>query len=351
MVSLARESRGLTQSELAIKSEGKISQATISKIEKGLTEASNEVVKEIARITNYPLEFFFEKYTPNSNHSVYYRKRKSISRSILSRIDAITSIKILHIQKMLKSIDIPDDNFPRVDPDLPIDPLSVARSARQHFKCPRGPIKSVVEIIERAGGIIIPSNFGTQKIDAFTMHVDKLPPLIFTNKEMTGDRLRYTLVHELSHIIMHLHRFIQDEDIAHNETDRFTAEFLMPEEDIRHQLTGINLNRLAELKKIWKVSMAAILKRAESLKMISQRMARFRWMELSSKGYRLREPPETDIPIEKPLVFEKLFTIYKDELGYTMKEFIELFKISQSDFEEYYQPKPRLSLFKYDLAV
>ena len=349
MISLARGSRGLTQKELVEKSNGILSQAALSKIEQGLTESSIEIINEIARITNYPVKFFFEDYIPYSHHSVYHRKRKTIARSILKRIDDNTEIKILHIQKLLVAVDIPDDSFPPIDPDLPIDPLSVARSARQYFKCPKGPIKSIVEIIERAGGIIIPCNFGTPKMDGFTMFIDKTPPLIFINKDMTGDRWRWTLGHELGHIIMHLHRFVQDEEAAHVEADQFASEFLMPEDDIRYQLHSINLDKLAALKKYWKVSMAALLKRAQSLRLLSPRMARQNWMLLSSKGWRLREPPETDIPIEKPLVFEKLLQIHRDELGYTTEEFAEMLRIPIEDFEENYQPKPnpkpRLNLY------
>lgn len=346
MITLARESRGLTQSDLADKSNGIISQANLSKIEQGLKEPSEEIVKEIANITSFPIEFFYEPYRPYVHHSVYHRKRKTISRSLLSKIDANTNIRILHLQKMLSAVDIPDDTIPRIDPDSPLNTSAVARSARVHFKCPKGPIKSMVEIIEKAGGIVVPSDFGTQKIDGFTIPLDKLPPVIFINKELTGDRFRYTLAHELGHVIMHLHRFVQDEDVADNEANEFASEFLMPEDDIRHHLVGINLYRLADLKRHWKVSMAALLRRAKDLKMITPRTERHHWMIMGAKGYRLREPPETDIPVEKPQVFEQLLKIHRDELGYTSKEFAEMFRITIEDFEEIYQTKPKLRLFK-----
>jgi Zn-dependent peptidase ImmA (M78 family) len=311
---------------LAEKSNGILSQANLSKIEQGLKEPSEEIIGEIAKATQYPVEFFFEGYNPFPSHSVYHRKRKMISRSLIAKIDAITNIKIFHLRKLLMYVDVPEDSFPRIDPDQSVHPSVVAQSARQHFKCPKGSIRSVVEIIERAGGIIIPSDFNTQKMDGFTMCIDNSPPVIFINKDLTGDRWRYTLTHEMAHIIMHLHRFVQDEDTADREANEFASEFLMPEEDIRHMPVGINLYKLADLKKYWKVSMAALLKRAENLKMISPRMGRHHWMNLSRQGYKMREPPETDIPVETPHTFEQLLKIYKEELGYTANEFAKIFQ-------------------------
>src|SRR5439155_22483179 len=57
MVSLARESRGLTQIELARKLE--VSQGYLSKIESDLLEPSLELVNRLARLLDYPSSFFY----------------------------------------------------------------------------------------------------------------------------------------------------------------------------------------------------------------------------------------------------------------------------------------------------
>jgi Zn-dependent peptidase ImmA (M78 family) len=75
----------------------------------------------------------------------------------------------------------------------------VAITARR----PRGPVESVTELIEDAGAFVIQIGFKTNLLDALSFRLPGLPPLIFMNSEMPGDRYRYTLAHELAHLILH----------------------------------------------------------------------------------------------------------------------------------------------------
>ena len=56
MVTLARESRGLTQSELA--GELGVTQGKVSKIEQGLLSISDQMLSEISSCLKYPQNFF-----------------------------------------------------------------------------------------------------------------------------------------------------------------------------------------------------------------------------------------------------------------------------------------------------
>jgi Zn-dependent peptidase ImmA (M78 family) len=83
------------------------------------------------------------------------------------------------------------------------------------------------------------------------------------------------------------------------EADAFAAEFLMPASDIRPAFThGIDLARLADLKREWKVSMNALLRRALTLNAITEWQYRSVTVEMSALGYRTAEP--IDIPAEVP---------------------------------------------------
>ena len=108
---------------------------------------------------------------------------------------------------------------------------------------------------------VIPFDFGTRKIDACSDLVSG-HPVIFINKRITPSRLRHTLGHELGHLVMH--RIITDE--SEEQADRFSAEFNLPEAEIKSELVPINLDRLTRLKLKWKSSMQAILYRAEQFR-------------------------------------------------------------------------------------
>lgn len=115
----------------------------------------------------------------------------------------------------------------------------------------------MVRLLERAG-IIITIRFGVPEVDAIAQVVPELPPMIFVNQDAPMDRLRFTLAHELGHLVMHAFPHPELEE----EANRFAAEFLMPVANIRTQFAQVSLPVLAMLKKVWRVSMAALLQNA-----------------------------------------------------------------------------------------
>ena len=73
-IEIARLSRGLNEKELSDKI--KIEQGTLSKIENEELSIKHEVLKTIATVLKYPVEFFYEDIKILSPLVVHYRKRK-----------------------------------------------------------------------------------------------------------------------------------------------------------------------------------------------------------------------------------------------------------------------------------
>lgn len=67
MLVLARESLGWTQSRLS--KEAGISQAMISKLEKGLIEVNYEIVKKLNKVLNHSVEFFAKQMIFEKSYS------------------------------------------------------------------------------------------------------------------------------------------------------------------------------------------------------------------------------------------------------------------------------------------
>ena len=151
-------------------------------------------------------------------------------------------------------------------------------------------------------GIVIPFDFETNSIDAVSHWPPGVPPLFFVNKFIPTDRMRFTLCHELGHIIMH--QKTPNPEIE-RQANEFASELLMPERDIRPYLVDISIDKLASLKPYWKVSMSALLKRSVDLNVITQRHGRTLWMQISQAGYKVREPIELDLPNESPTLLKK----------------------------------------------
>ena len=112
---------------------------------------------------------------------------------------------------------------------------------------------------------------------------------MFVNRFIPASRLRRTLSHELGRLVMH--KFIRRK--VNQRADQFSAEFNLPEDEIKRELIPMNLDRLARLKLKWKSSMQAILYRATALGVISPRTARYHWMLMRRYRYHESDPMKT----------------------------------------------------------
>ena len=163
--------------------------------------------------------------------------------------------------------------------------------------------------------------------------------MFFVSASIPTDRMRWTLAHELGHVVMHQ---IPTEDIE-READRFAAEFLMPAAAIRPQLQTISLAKLAALKPHWKVAMAALLKRASDLGTIAPRQRNYLWMQMGAHGYRSEEP--IALPPEEPTLVRELIDIHRQELGYTEKQIADLLILHEREARsEYLRSERKLQI-------
>jgi Zn-dependent peptidase ImmA (M78 family) len=202
---------------------------------------------------------------------------------------------------------------------------------RAAWNLPEGPVNNVTALVESAGVIVVPCDFGTRAMDATSLRLTDMPPLLFISKTIPGDRWRFTLAHELGHLAMHdLPRETMEE-----EADQFAAEFLMPECEMKAQFSRypkIRIQDLANLKPYWKVSMAALLMRASSTGNLTPAQSKALWMQMSKAGYRINEPLPLDI--EKTANFDGLFQYFLKELDYTPGEIARSIFMYPEEFSE-----------------
>lgn len=334
MVVLAREYRNLTQEELARKI--KVSQGSISKLEGNLASEANEsLIQRIAAELKFPVEFFYQpgERLGFGSSSFYYRKRASITAADRKRISGVVNLLRLSMKRLLNSVELePSRSLPffKIE-EYGESPEHVARALRGAWNLPEGPIKNITALIESAGVIVIPCDFGSAAMDATSLRLSEMPPLIFINKFIPGDRWRFTLAHELAHLVMH----DIPRETMEDEADQFAAEFLMPETELRAQFSRyakIRIQDLANLKPYWKVSIASLIYRAQSVGSISASQAKSLWVQMSKFGYRMTEP--VPLPVEKTENFEGLFQHYLKDLSYTPAEIAGLMFMYPEEFSQ-----------------
>ncbi|NUR19241.1 MAG: ImmA/IrrE family metallo-endopeptidase [Gemmatimonadaceae bacterium] len=315
MVVLARQAKEWTQGELAVAAA--TTQGRISKIEHGLLPP-DDLVATLAHALDVPESFLYQEGHNYGLPVRFHRKRQRIAQKTLDKIYAQINIRAMHIRALLQSTTAePDLELRKIDVDSFDGAVEeIARAIRSAWRLPRGPVGNVVNLLERAGVICVPMRFGVAEFDAVTQCVPGVPPLIFFNEEAPMDRLRFTLSHELGHLIMHTFPSPRMEE----EANRFAAEFLMPRDDIAHQFARITLPVLASLKQVWRVSMAALLEQAKRVGAVTERQYIRLRAALSSHGYLRREPIELDPPREHPRVLRALIDFHTEELRYGIGE-------------------------------
>jgi Zn-dependent peptidase ImmA (M78 family) len=333
MIVLARQARGVTQQELTDYLE--IGQGTLSKLETGLGRVSLNVLEKIVTILKYPREFFYEPldiYPPGLH---FYRKHKTLPQKEQTKLIAAINIQRMHVQKFLISADIDRLAIPEFNVEEYDNPEEIARTVRQYLRLPYGPVENITNLLENSGIIVIHRYVGTRLFSGVSLPTEDAHHIIFLNKDMPGDRLRYTLAHELAHIVMHRIPTPTMEE----EADRFAAELLMPEREIRSHLRDLTLEKLAYLKPHWKVAMSALLQHAQRLGQITERRYRTLWTEMGARGYRLNEPIELDIEREQPLLISELIDLHTSRLKYSFKDLSHLVHLCMDEFIELYIPQ------------
>lgn len=337
MLVLAREARRMTQKHLS--DALGVPQSRISMIEMELRPVPEELLDQLVERLHYPRAFFFQRSSLAGVGitEVFHRKRAHVAKPVLAQIYAQIEIRFLHLDALLKSVDI-ECKIPHLDiQDFKGQSEEVARVVRSKLEVPRGPINDLTELLEDAGVIVIPFDFGTRDIDAISRWLPPLSPVMFVNAESPKDRVRHSLAHELGHLVMHDLPTPEMED----EANTFASAFLMPERDIRHELHHLDLARLAVLKKYWRVSMASLLFRAKALGTITPNQARYLWVQMSQAGYRLREPVELDVDGEIPHLLHELIAVHLHELGYTTEDLHQILKLEPDEMVAEYLQSPR----------
>lgn len=343
MLVLARETRSMTQSALA--EAAGTTQGRVSKVESGVLAPTDDFVEAVAEALRFPVSFFYKANAVRGIPESYNRKRMSLGATVLRRITAEVNIRIFQLETLIKAADVSTAfNVPTLDLEDYGSPEAVARAVRSYWQMPRGPVKNLARTLENAGAILVPMRFGAREIDGISMRPVGLPPLVFYNSAAPGDRTRFTLAHELGHLVMHFHQ--PPYPAMEDEANAFAAEFLMPERDIAPFLLQPRVTRqsLAALKPMWRVAMSALLGRAHQLKIIdSQRYTRL-WQEFSKLGYKTREPAELDFPPEEPSVWADLIKLHLDHLGYSVEELADALDVLSDDLETILPDRSHLRL-------
>jgi transcriptional regulator with XRE-family HTH domain len=212
MLTLARDSRQLTQSDVAremtaLRGGGpRITQGYVSKAEAGAVSVTGERLELFARVLDYPVGLLT---VPGGVYGfgtacVHHRKRQSFTAAAGRRIHAYLNLARIQMGLLTRGVsDQPKNAFFR----FPLSVIDTARDAaaevRARWEVPPGPVDSMVELLEQAGGLVIRRRTPSAGWDAVSQWPEGESPVFLLNAATPPDRQRFSLAHELGHIICH----------------------------------------------------------------------------------------------------------------------------------------------------
>jgi Zn-dependent peptidase ImmA (M78 family) len=310
---LARKMAGMSLQALSDNLGNLVSKQALNKYEQGLMNPSNEVLLAISKLLNLKPDFFLKKEYVEINN-ISFRKRATLSKkleeSIIEKardyVERYFEIEnILGIQSVF--INPVDDIIIRNRKDSE----QAAVRLRQEWELGSNPISNLVELLELKGIKI----FLIDEIDqidgiSFVTH-NNIPVIVVNTREKSIERIRFTIIHELAHILLSI-----DKNITGNRKDveilchYFSSCFLIPTTKLIDMIGGshrsyINIKELIDIKAYYGISIRAIVHRLEHLKVITYSYYQ-RWMIYMSKTYGQKNEPGEYSGVEKSTVFERL---------------------------------------------
>lgn len=329
---IARGFAGLTQAALGEKVA--VSHQFIGYLETGAKLPTEILVAALAEACGFESTFFFGP-TLNEfrDEECHFRRRQTTPVSVRTRVLAHGTLFGQLIDHIDGLITLPKTRVPEQRAD---DREAIERAAeecRQAWGLGRDvPIKSVTRALENAGVVVTRFEGSAEKVDAFSRAGRRNIVVLNTDKG-SPSRSRFDLSHECGHLVMH--GGLETDTDLEKQADQFASAFLMPRAGFVREFprsSKIDWPSMFRLKARWKVSLAALVRRAYDLRLIDAMQYQRGYKYIASKGWLKGEPEEFEaetpeiVPLAVAALEQKGHSAHamRRDLGWSLETFIRV---------------------------
>ncbi|MQB22569.1 ImmA/IrrE family metallo-endopeptidase [Agrobacterium tumefaciens] len=311
---IARAAMRLSLRELSELIKGLVSAQAIGKYERGDDIPSPRVLKALSVALGVSIAHL-KSEEQLTLESVEFRKGMSSAKEeAFVQAKAITMLQhYLEIEAIL-GLESTDWEKPRGVP-FPVNDIrdaeDAARSVRESWSLGNEPLPRLAELLEERGIKVL--SVDLDHIDGLAAQASRrdrdAARVIVVKRNTWSERKRFTMAHELGHMVLGLAASLDAEKAAH----RFAGAFLLPADMLRAEVgvtrSTISLGELTALKRKYGVSIQALTYRCRELAIISETTFRELFKVFSERGWRtppFREPECLPAEYELPHRFERL---------------------------------------------
>lgn len=306
----ARAAAGLSLRDLA--EQVGVSAMAISKYERDENTPSSGVLLALAKVLHVRTEYFFRQVQVNLEE-VSYRKHPDLPEKEKTRVLAEVQDQLERWLELESFIPTPWAIPFKLPKKLPQQVRSfdeiedVAIAVRHAWDLGLNPILDLIDTLESHGIKVFAVTFDAdKKFDGLSAKADG-KPVVVVGKDWPGDRQRFTLAHELGHLVLHdrLGKGMDEESACH----RFAGAFLVPKPEVEKALgksrTWLEPQELMLLKQEWGLSMGGWTYRASDNGILPKSRMQALWSHFRQHGWKEKEP-EPQYPREKVRLFKQL---------------------------------------------
>ena len=274
---LARKRSGLSLRELSYRMKGIVSAQAIGKYERDEMMPSSTVAIALAKALDVSMSYLLST-SEISLKSVEFRKlastkvreRAAVEAEILDNVE-----RYLQVENLLGIDSSSQETLG--DAPCPVDSMEdgerAALALRAVWNLGGGPIPDMTELLEERGIKVFKLSL-PKSVDGLTCHVRRAEgedvPVVVCSTAKSIERQRFTIAHELGHMVMEIQPGVSEEKTCH----RFAGAFLVPEEELMREVGRRRLNfgsgELIEVKRMFGVSAAALVVRMRDLGIIAE---------------------------------------------------------------------------------
>ena len=309
----ARKMAGMSLQELSDSLNNLVTKQALHKYEQGIMNPTAEVLIALSKSLNVKPEYFLKKDIINLSN-ISFRKKASLSGKIE---DSIIEKAKDYIERFFELESILGIQSTFVNPLIDIvvksksDTSKAASLLRDNWNLGNNPISNLVETLELKGIKVLLID-DVDEIDGFSFLAgNSIPVVIINTRSKPIERIRFTLIHELAHVLL---SFEDKQTIENKEIEKlchhFSSSFLIPSEKLIEMIGGqyrsyINIKELISIKEYYGISIRAIVHRLLDMGVISQTYYQ-RWMIFMSKTYGQKNEPGKYLGDERLRLFEQL---------------------------------------------
>ena len=261
----ARQMMGLSMEKLAELTGGIITKQSISRYEKGLMLPKRVAKLAMAKALNISDSYFDGTNLKIDMPMLRTTSNGKLSEDELQALEAKLSFWAEQYLTKEKEAGFPTQfHNPIKDTKVSTleDTIQASFLLREKWHCGDGPIASILRLLERKGIMILAATL-PDYVFGMSTWADKKHPLMildFNPEKSTVDKLRFTAVHELAHLLL---SFPQESEYSvEKRCDLFASFFLLPKQTFIEELGAekrekITLDEMIDIKELYGASLAA----------------------------------------------------------------------------------------------